>query len=229
MRAIVFDVDGVLLDSLAPHVKFCHDMNERFNLGLKLPSLENGKEIAATPMDNFLRRAGFPEKMIPKLLEIYAKEFPTYKVLPFKGAGAVLRLLKRKGFLLCISTANYKANVARALGKSMSEFSAVYDVENSKSKVEAVNSFCTQFGLQKQNVLFVGDSLKDQQSAQKAGVKFIGITHGWEITKKAPFPTVSNLRELAWKVAKSLPQEGKSINVRRFSRKQVLARRKRYK
>jgi beta-phosphoglucomutase-like phosphatase (HAD superfamily) len=28
MKAIVFDVDGMLLDSLGPHVLFCYEMNE---------------------------------------------------------------------------------------------------------------------------------------------------------------------------------------------------------
>ncbi len=73
MKAIVFDVDGVLVDSLETHVEFCREMNKRFKVGLTLPPPGKGKSIVDSPMDNFLRRAGFPEKLIPKLTDIYNK------------------------------------------------------------------------------------------------------------------------------------------------------------
>ena len=37
IRAVVFDADGTLLNSLPPHVAFCHEMNEKFNANLVLP------------------------------------------------------------------------------------------------------------------------------------------------------------------------------------------------
>jgi len=225
MKAIVFDVDGVLLDSLAPHVLFCHDMNARFKLGLKLPKVSEGKSIASTPMDNFLRKAGFPEKLIPTLLDIYSKEFPQYTVKAFQNASGVIRLLKSQGYKLCIATSNYKENVSKALGKAYNLFDVVYDLNNCKGKVDAVDKFVAGFGLERKDILFVGDTLKDYESAKKSGVGFIGITHGWEIAKTKEFPTVSSLRELAWKLNKihSPKQKGK-LSIRRFDVKKTRAR-----
>ena len=35
--AVLFDVDGVLLDSLTPHLQICKDKNEEYGLGLTIP------------------------------------------------------------------------------------------------------------------------------------------------------------------------------------------------
>ena len=58
--------DGTLLDSLPRHIEFLHIMNDELDLGLGLPSCTDVpacREIAAAPMSNFFRRAGFPEAL----------------------------------------------------------------------------------------------------------------------------------------------------------------------
>ena len=185
MKAIVFDVDGVLVDSLEPHVQFCRDMNEKFKIGLKLPKPGDGKRIAATPMDNFLRRAGFPEAIIPEIMNIYTKTFSKkYFPKPFPGVPELLVALKKEGFALAIATSNFHANVKQALGKSFDLFDAVYDKGSHASKVDAVNDFAKKRGLKKSEMLFVGDTRSDKESARKAGVKFIGVTYGWQLGRE---------------------------------------------
>ena len=75
----LFDADGTLLDSLPPHVDFCHvsrrslvlfsncaltafnyvfqAMNNKYCEGkLSIPPRTDGRLVHASPMDNFLRR-----------------------------------------------------------------------------------------------------------------------------------------------------------------------------
>ena len=40
-QAILFDADGTLLNSLPPHIDFCHKMNDELSLDLPLPSRED--------------------------------------------------------------------------------------------------------------------------------------------------------------------------------------------
>jgi len=185
MKAIVFDVDGVLVDSLEPHVEFCRDVNKQLKLGLTLPKPGEGKLVAATPMDNFLRRAGFPESVIPQVMDIYTKQFSKkYFPKPFPGVPELLLALKKEGFSLAIATSNFRANVKQALGKSFALFDAVYAKDVHASKVDAVNDFAKKNGLKKSQILFVGDTKSDMDSAKKAGVKFIGVTYGWQLGRE---------------------------------------------
>lgn len=183
MKSVIFDVDGVLIDSLEMHVQFCRDMSKKYGLHLKLPKVGEGKRVADTPMDNFLRKAGFPENLIPELINIYTKDFSKkYFPKPFPpSVNSLLKLLKEKGYILAISTSNFKENVTLALGESMLFFDKVYSKDNYASKVDAINDFVKEYSLDKKDVIFVGDTSGDKNSAKEAGVSFVAVGYGWEL------------------------------------------------
>ena len=69
---VIFDADGTLADSLPPHIAFCHAMNEELDAGLQLPAdddIQQCRDLAAAPMDNFLRNAGFCEVDVGRAVE----------------------------------------------------------------------------------------------------------------------------------------------------------------
>ena len=84
-------------------------MNEKHACGLALPrlgadadadpaatarALAASRALAAAPMDNFLRRAGFPEPLVPALVREYEAGFAAaFPVAPFRGVPALLREL----------------------------------------------------------------------------------------------------------------------------------------
>jgi beta-phosphoglucomutase-like phosphatase (HAD superfamily) len=44
-RAVFFDVDGVLLDSLPQHLQICHDKAIEFGLKLKIPTVDQFRQL----------------------------------------------------------------------------------------------------------------------------------------------------------------------------------------
>ena len=43
-RAVFFDVDGVLVDSLPQHLQICHDKAIEFGLELKIPTVDEFRQ-----------------------------------------------------------------------------------------------------------------------------------------------------------------------------------------
>ena len=79
IKAIVFDVDGVLVDSLSAHLRMCRDLVEKFSLDIVVPSEEEFRQIvqsgaSISPMRDFFMTIGFPPNIADLSLEIKKKK-----------------------------------------------------------------------------------------------------------------------------------------------------------
>ena len=93
-------------------------MNRKyFDDKLNIPT--DGRKIAAAPMSNLLRRAGFPEGRIPFLVAEYratfAKEFTCEPFAHIKQLLHRLQYLRDTIVWMGVVTSNTKTNVVRAL------------------------------------------------------------------------------------------------------------------
>ncbi|MFH1592007.1 MAG: HAD hydrolase-like protein [Candidatus Woesearchaeota archaeon] len=188
---VVFDVDGVLSDSLGPHYQFCLDLAGK--LGIELPE-RTPKEIADNPMDNLLRRAGFPEGIIPVALEHYKKLFGNYRVRLFEGVPRMLFNLVGYKDSLNIVSSNRFCNVERVVGDFFPLFSRILTLDTHDSKGAALREIKDSAG---GSVVYVGDTLEDHMAACESGIPFIRISYGWGIDgEEGMFPVASSVGEL---------------------------------
>src|SRR6478735_8396639 len=79
-RLALFDADGVLLDSLSPHLQICADKSREFNLGLTIPSPEEMKamirrKVRISPMKDFFTAVGFPDDIAEQADRDYQATF----------------------------------------------------------------------------------------------------------------------------------------------------------
>jgi phosphoglycolate phosphatase-like HAD superfamily hydrolase len=49
---------------------------------------------------------------------------------------------------------------------------------------------------QKESPIYFGDTLKDKESAEKAGWRFVWVTYGWEIPPKEYPNQASSIRDI---------------------------------
>jgi phosphoglycolate phosphatase len=178
MLAVIFDADGTLLDSLPPHVEFCRAMaaQQGDRCAAVLAALPEAGDLAgcralsAAPMDNFLRKAGFAEELVPPLVAEYEASFADgFPVAPFRGTGAVLAALRRgsggdggaaggaaaaaaaaaAGLRLAVVSSNTAANVRRGLGSALcAHFEIISGIDNGpRSKQDAIADCLRRMGL----------------------------------------------------------------------------------
>jgi HAD superfamily hydrolase (TIGR01509 family) len=211
IEAVIYDYDGVLADSLGAHVDFCRDQNEKRGLGLDIPPREEGRRIAGNPMDNFLRHAGFPEELIPEILEEYRTTFnSTYaahvKLFPDVDIMLILAAFRRQK--LGIASSNIHANILPVLGFCDSYFQGnVFSKDNSRDKEDGIRQCLSRMRVEPSQAVFVDDTYHGHDLAQKVGTGFIGVTYGWEIDQEGRYrgngvPLAHSVRELMDKIGR---------------------------
>jgi N-acetyl-D-muramate 6-phosphate phosphatase len=194
-RAVFFDVDGVLVDSLPQHLQICHDKAIEFGLKLKIPTVDEFRQLVrrgtkVSPMHYFFLAVGFPENLAARAVEDYKTEFmQRYRPKAFPGLDKMLTTLRSTGLKLGLVTSNTRANVVPALGNAMSYFeeSCLFFFDRypePKAKSWCLAEGARLLGFEPQTCVYVGDQPADAAAAREASVRFLAVTYGWGISKE---------------------------------------------
>lgn len=114
----------------------------------------------------------------------------------YAGVKEVLQQLKNKGYRIGIVTTKFHYRIEQILSKfEANELVDVIvgaeDVKIEKPNPEGLLWAIEHLGIEKENVLYVGDSLVDAKTAQNAGVGFIAVLTG--TTSKEEFEEYDNI------------------------------------
>jgi len=192
LELVLFDADGVLIDSKAPHLRFCRDKSDQYQLGLKIPAPDEFPtwvqvNRAVSPMSKFIELLGFPRTLVPEIIQDYDANFQAnYPCQTFPGVKKMLSHLHDfKRLQLGLITSNVRANIQEPLGNSMTLFNpeATFTKDQGLGKTQAIQQSLKALNLEPQQARYVGDMSSDITAARQAEVPFIGATYcSWEIT-----------------------------------------------
>ena len=142
-------------------------------------------------------------------LETYRKEYVkeadqymTANTRLFPETEEVLHALKARGALIGIISTKYRYRIMELLGKKLPEgFIDIIiggeDVKEAKPSPEGLLLAISRLGCPKEQVLYLGDSTVDAETAQNAGVDFAGVLHGMTTCEElAVYPHVDILPDL---------------------------------
>jgi len=180
LEAVVFDLDGVIINS-EPLMRLAFDATYR---GAGLPG--------APPIESFLEHMGesFPRIMdrlgLPTSLWEPYKRFCRARldlVALFPGAPPVLEMLTRQGLKLGILTGKDRARTLETLehfgvGGYFETVVASDELRQPKPHPEGILRALDQLGSSAARAAMVGDSVSDIHCAQRAGVVAIGVSWG---------------------------------------------------
>jgi phosphoglycolate phosphatase len=179
IRCVIYDCDGVLFDSLEANTKLYNDL---CSLVGRVPLREEELQYVHTHTVFeaihfiFEKENDLEKKALESLKQVDLRNYITYlKMEPHLFQ--TLKKLKEKGILRAINT-NRTTSMKYIMEKYdlLQYFEMVVtalDVKNPKPNPESIEKIIEAFKLKKEEIVFVGDSDVDQQTAKSSGIKFI--------------------------------------------------------
>ena len=202
----LFDFDYTLADSSRGIVMCYRNVLERHHhTGITDETIK--RTIGKTLQESFSIMTGITDA---DTLEMYRKEYVkeadthmTANTFLFPETIEVLTRLKTNGAKLGIISTKYRYRIMELLGKKLPEnFQDIIvggeDVQHPKPAPEGVLFAIGHLGCRKEDVLYVGDSTVDAETAQAAQVDFAGVLHGaTTYDELAAYPHVAIMKTLA--------------------------------
>jgi phosphoglycolate phosphatase len=188
-KLVIFDLDGTLLNTIA-------DLADSTNYALRqlgYPEHEVGdyRRMVGNGIHKLFERA-LPEgeKSEENVLRMREKFIPYYNLHnaegtePYSGIPELLNELQRREVQVAVASNKYQAATAKLIAHYFPEihFTAVFgqrDGVKVKPDPTVVFDILTLAGVGKDEVLYVGDSGVDMQTAARAGVTACGVTWGF--------------------------------------------------
>jgi len=176
LRAILFDLDGTLLDSFQSHLETYRATLARF--GVALDARQFGRHYSPN-WNEFYRRVGLASRHWDAASAAWLREAALHEPRLFSGVAAMLRRLQRH-FQLGVVTAGSRSRVRADLERgAITGFFAVVvtadDVREPKPAPEGLQLALRTLGTAPRQALYVGDTGPDYEFARAAGVTFVAV------------------------------------------------------
>ncbi len=192
-KYFIFDLDGTVADTL-------EDLKSALNkmlTALDLPNIDREKVRASINHGvTHLVKCCLPEdkrddrELLDRAITLYRSaydEFCLDKISPYDGIIETLKALKKNGCHLALLS-NKQDNCVKAIAKKL--FKGYFDIAMGggtafphKPSPESALFIAEKFDAKPEDVVFVGDSDVDIQTAKNAGMTAVGVSWGYRDEK----------------------------------------------
>jgi len=178
-KAVVFDMDGVVVDSTRA---WCITFNQALS-HFGFPEVSEDKFVAeilggSTEGDEQY----FPCVSVDEILLAYNRFFPENlgEVEAFSDTVEVLKQLRCMGFKTAIATNTPRDLASKTLKKTgildlFDEIVTADDVSEGKPDPEMIFLACERLGVSVEETFYVGDTASDVKAAEAAGCRMVGV------------------------------------------------------
>jgi phosphoglycolate phosphatase len=206
-KAIVFDWDGTLMDSVSKIVESMQTSAKQ--LGFPIPDYDQAKDVIGISLLPALKQLFEieDEKVAMDLFHTYKEHFKDHAQISsplFTGALELLETLKLQGYILAVATGKARQGLEHNWHHSNTKhfFSASRTADDAQSKPSSdmLMQILSELNLSADQVLMVGDTTYDMAMAEAINMDRIGVSFGVHsadaLQKHKPLAVIDALDEL---------------------------------
>lgn len=181
-KLIIFDYDGVVVDSMRANLEAVRNACERLGYSA-FPSIEYCRTARCISFEEWARQIGMDMESLPTFLSYIhdelAKAAPTLPI--FSDIPKTLEKLSR-AHDLAIITGNVSIAAERFLARHelLEHFLAIFGADTPGSKELKIRQLASELRYPLESIYYVGDAGTDIQQGRLAGVKTIAVTWGFQ-------------------------------------------------
>lgn len=191
-EAILFDLDGTLLDTSAGVIKAIDYIEQAYHLP-ELSAAEKRTFIGPPVQDSFRRCYRLTENRAWELASAWRNAYKDkflLEAVPYDGIYDVLRFCREHGIKTGVATNKREDYTLKLLNHfrftPLLDCIAGTDLEGKLKKADLIRVCMDKTGVTDgEKCLMVGDTENDQNAAKQAGVRFLGVTYGFGFSEKA--------------------------------------------
>lgn len=178
---LIFDYDGVIVDSLDVVVKILQELQKKYNL----PQINHKNDVRKLFKINFfesIQKVGISKEKGQALLsEIKDLSLVLHKEFhPFPGIVSLLKTVAHQCTMAIISS-NHSETIRSELNNFGLNgiFPQILGGETKTKKVKKINDLAKYYLSPKENIFFITDTTGDIQEGKQAGIKTVGVSWGY--------------------------------------------------
>lgn len=214
LDAVIFDLDGTLLDSVRIYYRIiCTVLNK---LGFPDVTMDVMREATedtefdwqmVLPESVDIKQPGLMETIHSAVEELYRPMFE-FESMPIPGMKGAVEGLAAAGIKLAIVTSTPREHVDFKLSQlkqngTLSYFDVIVtanDTPRQKPAPDPMIECCRQLGVELETSVYIGDSMSDIQSGRSAGMKTIAVLSGFgdlnSLISEHPDAVIGSVAEL---------------------------------
>ncbi|USB31934.1 HAD-IA family hydrolase [Paenibacillus sp. YPG26] len=178
---IIFDFDGTLVQSKALAIQLFNQLAAKY--GGRSIRHEEIPALSDMSIPERLKVLKVPAYKLPALLiegkRKYKEEIVSLQ--PVNGIREVLSGLKEQGYTLGILSSNIEENIHRFIDlHQLDFFDHIHSATNLFGKHKALSSMTKKLGITSDDILYIGDELRDIQACKKINAKVIAVAWGFD-------------------------------------------------
>lgn len=177
---LLFDFDGTIADSFGLGVQIFNNLAPKY--GIRPFSEHKLHELRSIPTHKALKQLNIPLYKLPVLIPIFLHEFKAVlpQLQPFEGIRQCLQSLQDAKIPFALLTSNSLDNVKHFLDQhDLNHFDWLEAGSGLFKKQITIARQIKKHGLNKDDVIYIGDETRDIVASHKCGIRIISVTWGF--------------------------------------------------